>query len=76
MNNFVSFTDDVLESIDQLVTAHPPERGGALLGPKGQSLITQFILDEDAQVTGVAFNASRSLEGIVGRAEGAIGYRA
>lgn len=71
MNNFVSFTDDVLESIDQLVTAHPPERGGALLGPKGQSLITQFILDEDAQVTGVAFNASRSLEGIVGRAEGA-----
>ena len=40
--------DDVLDQVHDQILIHPPELGGALLGPPDQPIITKFILDEDA----------------------------
>lgn len=69
MDRYIAILDSVLEEIDSTVTSHPPERGGALLGPKGQPMVTRFLLDQTALVTGVEFNASRELESQVSAIE-------
>jgi len=52
MDRFVVFTDDVLDEIERTVAAHRPERGGALLGPVGQPVVTQFLHDTAAATSG------------------------
>ena len=37
--------DWVLRAVDAELAAHPPERGGALLGPVGRPLVTRFLAD-------------------------------
>jgi proteasome lid subunit RPN8/RPN11 len=61
MYRYVAFLDSVLEQIEEHVARFPPERGGALLGPVGQPLVTEFIFDPEARTSGVTFTPSRSL---------------
>ena len=65
MYTFVAFLDDVLTDIEERVAAHAPEQGGALLGPIGQPLVTEFIPDVAAKTTGATYTPSRSLEQLV-----------
>jgi proteasome lid subunit RPN8/RPN11 len=65
MYRYIAFLDDVLSQIEEKVAAFPPERGGALLGPVGQPLVTEFIYDQVASTSGVTFRPSRWLEGQV-----------
>ena len=61
MYRYVAFLDSVLEQIEEHVARFPPERGGALLGPVGQPLVTEFIFDPEARTSGVTFTPSRGL---------------
>jgi len=38
--------DSVIEAIERAVAAVPPERGGAVLGPRGRPLLSHFVFDE------------------------------
>lgn len=55
------FTDSVLRQITADIAVHPPELGGALLGPKNSELITDFIFDPHAETTRVSYFPSTSL---------------
>lgn len=55
------FTRAVLDRIQTDIAAHPPERGGALLGPIGEPVITDFLLDTHAQTTGASYLPSPQL---------------
>jgi len=55
------FTRAVLDRIQSDIAAHPPERGGALLGPIGQPVITDFLLDTQAHTTGASYLPSPQL---------------
>ena len=65
MYRYVAFVDNVIGQIEEEVASFDPERGGALLGPIGQPIITEFIYDQDAHTSGVTFQASRRLERMV-----------
>jgi molybdopterin/thiamine biosynthesis adenylyltransferase/proteasome lid subunit RPN8/RPN11 len=70
MNAFVAITDDVLAEINEKVASHPPERGGALLGPTGQPIISTFLFDPAGFTTGVQYNASPELASLIEQIEG------
>jgi molybdopterin/thiamine biosynthesis adenylyltransferase len=53
--------DWVLRAIDGDIAARPPERGGALLGPRGRPFVTAFAPDPDATITSSSFRPSRAL---------------
>ncbi|MGH3217778.1 MAG: Mov34/MPN/PAD-1 family protein [Streptosporangiaceae bacterium] len=57
----MAFLDSVLKQIEEHIARFPPERGGALLGPVGQPLVTEFIFDPEARTSGVTFTPSRAL---------------
>ena len=71
MYRYVAFLDVVLEQIEEHIARFPPERGGALLGPVGQPLVTEFIFDPEARTSGMTFTPSRSLADRVRAREGA-----
>lgn len=54
-------TPDVVAAVDAEVLAHPPERGGALLGPPGIPAVTRFVFDPHARVTEASYTPSRWL---------------
>jgi molybdopterin/thiamine biosynthesis adenylyltransferase len=54
--------DWVLRDVDAEVGGHPPERGGALLGPRGRPLVTRFVPDPDAAATAASWAPSRALD--------------
>jgi molybdopterin/thiamine biosynthesis adenylyltransferase len=53
--------DWVLRAIEAGIAAHPPERGGALLGPRGRPFVTRFEADPDAAATSTSWRPSRAL---------------
>ncbi len=53
--------DWVLRAIDAELGGHPPERGGALLGPRQRPLVTHFLADPGAVVTSTTYAPSREL---------------
>jgi molybdopterin/thiamine biosynthesis adenylyltransferase/proteasome lid subunit RPN8/RPN11 len=69
MFRYIAFTDTVLASVERDVAAHPPERGGALLGPVGMPVITRFLYDAQAATSGATFKPSRGLQAQVARIE-------
>jgi molybdopterin/thiamine biosynthesis adenylyltransferase/proteasome lid subunit RPN8/RPN11 len=60
-NDYVALTDDVVDAIERDVASHRPERGGALLGPIGQPMVTRFLFDPDARTSGSTYQPSRKL---------------
>ncbi|WP_191090860.1 Mov34/MPN/PAD-1 family protein [Niallia endozanthoxylica] len=62
-------TDELLKEIKELIADLPPEQGGALLGPRGSRLMTQFVFDSKAHTTSATYNASRNLDQIVKKKE-------
>ena len=54
--------DWVLRAIEAEIAAHPPERGGALLGPPGRPLLTRFVPDPEAATTSASYRPSRALD--------------
>lgn len=54
--------DWVLRAIDAEIGSRPPERGGALLGPRLRPVVTHFVPDPDAVVTPTTFAPSRPLD--------------
>ncbi len=56
-----TFTDDALAQVIDQVLIHPPERGGALLGPPNVPVVTAFLLDPDAETSTASFVPSRQL---------------
>lgn len=54
--------DWVLRAIGAELGAHPPERGGALLGPRGRPLLARFEVDPDAVATATTWAPSRALD--------------
>src|ERR1700733_10652069 len=61
MYRYVAFLDVVLEQIEEHIARFPPERSGALLGPVGQPLVTEFIFDPEARTSGMTFTPSSAL---------------
>ncbi len=57
----ITILDSAVANIAEMVGQHRPERGGALLGPPGQPLVTDFLYDPDGHVTGASYNISNSL---------------
>lgn len=62
MNPLIVVTDVVLDDIERFVAAHAPERGGALLGPVGQPVISTFLYDAAARTSGSTFSPSAELQ--------------
>ena len=60
-NREVAFHDGALADIESFIAAHPPERGGALIGPVGQPVVSCFLPDPQAAVTGVTYTPSQAL---------------
>lgn len=58
----VAFYDSVVDDIQNFIAAHAPERGGALVGPIGQPIVSRFVPDPDASVTSVTFTPSANLQ--------------
>jgi hypothetical protein len=65
----ISLVDSVLTAIDRHVAAHPPERGGGLLGPLGLPLITAFLPDPDGISTATTFRISSAFQRALTRIE-------
>ncbi|MBN1629476.1 MAG: ThiF family adenylyltransferase [Thermoleophilia bacterium] len=57
----LALTDEVLDQIEECIASHPPERGGALLGPVGLPIATLFVFDPGATTSGASFRASAQL---------------
>jgi proteasome lid subunit RPN8/RPN11 len=53
--------ESVLHEIQTAISDHAPERGGAILGPVGQPIITHFLLDEEAHTSGASYLPSPQL---------------
>lgn len=53
--------DTVIRQVQNEVAAHEPERGGALLGPRGRDVVSLFVPDPAARVTAVSYIPSRRL---------------
>jgi molybdopterin/thiamine biosynthesis adenylyltransferase/proteasome lid subunit RPN8/RPN11 len=62
--------DWVLRAIDLDIAARPPERGGALLGPRGRPFVTAFAPDPGATTSSSSFRPSRALAARVKELEG------
>jgi proteasome lid subunit RPN8/RPN11 len=54
--------DAVLRAIEGAVAVLPPERGGALLGPRGRPLVTRFEPDPEGSGNAVSWRPSRALD--------------
>jgi len=54
--------DWVLSALEREISALPPERGGALLGPAGRLLVTSFEPDPEATCSASSYRPSRSLD--------------
>jgi len=61
----LAWGDWVLAELEREVAAHPPERGGALLGPRGRPLVTRFEPDPGAEATGASWAPSPALDAAV-----------
>ena len=57
--------DWVLAELERELAAHPPERGGALLGPRLRPLVTRFVPDPGAARSGASWAPSRGLAAAV-----------
>lgn len=57
----ITILDRVQDKIARLIAAHPPEKGGALLGIIGEPFVTKFIFDEHARTTSASYQPSREL---------------
>jgi proteasome lid subunit RPN8/RPN11 len=68
-NREVAFHDTALAEINSFIAAHPPERGGALIGPVGQPVVSVFLPDPHAVVTGMTFTPSGQLRQRVAQTE-------
>jgi proteasome lid subunit RPN8/RPN11 len=55
------FTDYLINEIAAEITAFPPERGAALLGPPATPLISRFLPNEQAKATGASYIPSTDL---------------
>ena len=64
-NLSIGFSKQVLRQIEIHIAQPQPERGGALLGPIGQPLITHLIPDPTAHTTGASYFPSDLLTGKV-----------
>ena len=53
--------DWVLRAVDAEIGGHPPERGGALLGPRQRPVLTHFVPDPEAVVSSTSYAPSRQL---------------
>ena len=65
----VAFHDTALAEINSFIAAHPPERGGALMGPVGQPVVSLFLPDPHGAVTGVTYTPSEALRQRVAQTE-------
>jgi proteasome lid subunit RPN8/RPN11 len=65
----VAFHDSVLAHVNDFIAAHPPERGGALVGPVGQPVVSAFLPDPHASATGVTYTPSPELRHVVAQTE-------
>ncbi len=54
-------SDKVVSEIAEIIAAHPPERGGALLGFIGRPFVTRFLFDGYARTTQVSYQPSKKL---------------
>ncbi|HET9594801.1 MAG TPA: Mov34/MPN/PAD-1 family protein, partial [Anaeromyxobacteraceae bacterium] len=54
--------DGVLGALEAEIAAHPPERGGALLGPRGRPLVTELVPDPEAVSRAATWTPSRALD--------------
>ncbi len=54
--------DWVLRAVDAELGGHPPERGGALLGPRHRPVLTLFVPDPEAVTTSATYEPSRALD--------------
>lgn len=54
--------DWVLRAVEAEVGRHPPERGGALLGPPHRPLVSRFLPDPEAASTPSSYSPSRALD--------------
>jgi proteasome lid subunit RPN8/RPN11 len=61
----VLVSDAVLRAIETEIAAHAPERGGALLGPRGHPLVTHLVADPGAESSGASWRPSRGLDASV-----------
>lgn len=64
-----SIFDTVLDTISSTIGSRPVETGGALLGSYGNSLIVDFVYDEEGAVTGSTYVPSAGLTQVVQRNE-------
>ncbi len=60
-----SVFDTVLDTISSTIGSRPVETGGALLGAYGNSLIVDFLFDEEGEVTGATYVPSAGLTQVV-----------
>lgn len=68
-----AITDTALRKIAGTVGQRVPESGGALMGPAGADLVTDFIFDPQASVTGASYVPSDWLQKAVNQAESSEG---
>jgi proteasome lid subunit RPN8/RPN11 len=61
--------DTVLEQIKKDIGKDRPERGGALLGEQGNTIVSKFIFDPTAQTTASTYSPSRRLNQLVKEVE-------
>ncbi len=61
--------DWVLRAVDAELGGHPPERGGALLGPRQRPVLTHFVPDPGAAATSTSYEPSRALAARVNELE-------
>jgi proteasome lid subunit RPN8/RPN11 len=61
MHTTVAITDLALAQLEEHLTRHAPERGGALLGLRNAEVITDFLPDPDAATTAVSYVPSAKL---------------
>jgi proteasome lid subunit RPN8/RPN11 len=61
----LAWGDWVLGDLEREVAAHPPERGGALLGPRGRPLVSRLVLDPGAAASSASWAPSRALDAAV-----------
>ncbi len=54
--------DWVLREVEAEIGAHPPERGGALLGLRHRPLLTRLVPDPEAAASSASYRPSRALD--------------
>jgi molybdopterin/thiamine biosynthesis adenylyltransferase/proteasome lid subunit RPN8/RPN11 len=61
----LAWGDWVLGDLEREIVAHPPERGGALLGPRGRPLVSRLLPDPEAVASSASWAPSRALDAAV-----------